>query len=252
MGRVIWLPFLLGMIVAACASQATPVPEETPPAEPRREEKTMLERIHWLGHDAFRIDGPEIIYLDPYRLGAGNPKADVILITHDHSDHCSPGDVGKIQGDDTAIVTVAASAAKLDGDIHIVKPGESVTVKGIEVQAVSAYNVNKFRSPGVPFHPKESGYVGFILTLDGHRVYHAGDTDHIPEMADLGEIDIALLPVSGTYVMTADEAVEAATTINPKVAIPMHVGRGIGSLVNAETFKEKAPVEVVILELESQ
>ena len=212
----------------------------------------MLERIHWLGHDAFRIDGPEIIYLDPYRLGAGNPTADVILITHDHSDHCSPGDIDKIRGDDTAIVTVAASAAKLDGDILIVKPGDSVTVKGIGVQAVAAYNVNKFPSPGVPFHPKESGHVGFILTLDGHRVYHAGDTDHIPEMADLGEIDIALLPVSGTYVMTADEAVEAAATINPEVAIPMHVGRGIGSLDNAETFKEKAPVEVVILELESQ
>ena len=210
----------------------------------------MLDQIYWLGHDAFRIDGPLIVYLDPYRLGEGNPKADVILITHDHSDHCSPGDVAKIQGDDTTIVTVAAAAAKLQGDVRVVKPGDRVTVKGVEVEAVPAYNVNKFRSPGVPFHPKESGYVGFVIALDGQRIYHAGDTDHIPEMADLGEMDIALLPVSGTYVMTADEAVEAAETINPKAAIPMHIGRGIGSLKDAQTFKEKAPVEVVILEIE--
>jgi L-ascorbate metabolism protein UlaG (beta-lactamase superfamily) len=210
----------------------------------------MLERIHWLGHDTFRMDGLPIIYFDPYQLGKGNPKADVIFITHDHSDHCSPGDVAKIQKDDTTIVTVAAAAAKLKGDIRTVKPGDKVTVKGIEVEAVPAYNVNKFRSPGVPFHPKESGYVGFVVTLDGQRIYHAGDTDPIPEMADLGEIDIAFLPVSGTYAMTADEAVEAARTINPKVAIPMHVGRGIGSLKDAQSFKEKAPVEVVILEIE--
>jgi L-ascorbate metabolism protein UlaG (beta-lactamase superfamily) len=210
----------------------------------------MLERIHWLSHDAFRIDGPQIIYLDPYRLGPGNPEADVILITHDHPDHCSPEDVAKIQGQDTTIVTIDAAAAKLEGDVQIVKPGDSVMVKGIEVMAVPAYNVDKFRSPGVAFHPKESGHVGFVVTSNGQRIYHAGDTDHIPEMADLGRIDIALLPVSGTYVMTADEAVGAAETINPRIAIPMHVGRGIGSLEDAQTFQQNAPVEVVILKTE--
>lgn len=210
----------------------------------------MLERIHWLGHDAFWIDGPQIIYLDPYMLGTGDPKADVILITHDHGDHCSPGDVAKVQQEDTTVVTIAAAAAKLKGDIQIVEPGDSVTVKGVEVEAVPAYNVNKFRSPGVPFHPKESGHVGFVVTLDGQRIYHAGDTDHIPEMADLGEIDIALLPVGGTYVMTADEAVEAAGTIQPKIAIPMHVGRTPETLEHARAFKENAPVEVVILDIE--
>lgn len=210
----------------------------------------MLERIHWLSHDAFRIDGPQIIYLDPYRLGQGNPEADVILITHDHPDHCSPEDVAKIQGQDTTILTIDAAAAKLEGDVQIVKPGDSVMVKGIEVMAVPAYNVDKFRSPGVAFHPKESGHVGFVVTSNGQRIYHAGDTDHIPEMADLGRIDIALLPVSGTYVMTADEAVGAAETINPRIAIPMHVGRGIGSLEDAQTFQQNAPVEVVILKTE--
>jgi len=210
----------------------------------------MLKRIHWLGHAAFRIDGPPTIYFDPYRLSKPNPKADVILITHDHPDHCSPGDVAKIQGNDTTIVTVATAVAKLKGDIQIVRPGDTVVVNGIKVESVPAYNVNKFRSPGVPFHPKELGYVGFIITVDGQRIYHAGDTDHIPEMAGLGEIDIALLPVSGGPVMTADEAVEATRTIHPKVAIPIHIGRGIGSEADAQTFKDKAPVEVVILEME--
>jgi len=211
----------------------------------------MLEHIHWLGHDVFRIDGPPTIYLDPYMLGQGLPKADLILITHSHSDHCSPEDVAKVQKADTAIVTVAAAKAKLKGDIHVVRPGDRVKVKGIEVEVVPAYNVNKFRSPGVPFHPQGPDYVGFVLTVGGQRLYHAGDTDPIPEMADLGAIDVALLPISGKYTMTVDEAVEAARTINPKVAIPMHIGRGIGALGDAQAFKAKASVEVVILELEA-
>lgn len=218
----------------------------------------MLERIHWLGHDAFRIDGPQTIYFDPYELGEGNPQADVIFISHDHYDHCSPEDVAKIQGEDTLIVTIASAADKLaggalslsKGDVRIVEPGDAIQVRGIDVEAVPAYNVNKFRSPGIPFHPREAGHVGFVITLEGKRIYHAGDTDYIPEMKDLKEIDIALLPVSGIYVMTAEEAVEAAAAIRPGVAIPMHLGRGIGSPDAAQAFKEQAPVDVAILEME--
>lgn len=210
----------------------------------------MLENIHWLGHDTFRIDGPKTIYFDPYELGEGNPSADVILISHDHHDHCSPEDVAKIQGDDTVIVTIASAAEKLTGDVRIVEPGDTVEVQGTDVEAVPAYNVNKFRNPGEPFHPREAGHVGFVVTVDGKRIYHTGDTDFIPEMADLEDIDIALLPVSGIYVMTAEEAVEAAEAIQPEIAIPMHVGRGIGSLEATKAFEEKAPVDVVILEME--
>mgnify|MGYP006289039277 CR=1 FL=1 len=209
----------------------------------------MLDHIHWLGHDAFRIDGPPTIYIDPYQLAPGSPPADLILITHDHADHCSPDDVAQIQTDDTIIVTVALAAGKLrTNNLRVVIPGDEITVKGIPIEAVPAYNVNKFRRPGVPFHPPESGYVGFVATVGDQRIYHAGDTDHIPEMAELGRIDVALLPVSGKYVMTVDEAVEATRTIQPRIAIPMHVGRGIGSLADAETFKEKAPAQVVVLE----
>jgi L-ascorbate metabolism protein UlaG (beta-lactamase superfamily) len=214
------------------------------------QEAIMLDHIHWLGHDAFRIDGPTTVYIDPYQIGENRPRADLILITHDHSDHCSPEDVERIQGDDTLIVTIKAAAEKLSGNIRIVKPGDTIAVRGIEVAAVPAYNVNKFRKPGQPFHPKEAGHVGFVITMGGERIYHAGDTDHIPEMADLEAVDVALLPVSGIYVMTADEAVEAARTIEPGVGVPMHVGRDIGSPDAAATFKANAPVDVVILEME--
>ena len=206
----------------------------------------MASNIHWLGHDSFRIKGDGlVIYIDPWQIEDG-PKADLILITHDHRDHCSPADVAKVQKEDSVIVTVAAAAAKLSGQIQVVKPGDELRVKGIPISAVPAYNVNKFRSPGVPFHPRESGYVGFVVTVEGQRIYHAGDTDCIPEMGSINA-DIALLPVSGTYVMTADEAVEAAAIIKPQIAIPMHIGRGIGSLADAERFKEKASVPVEIL-----
>jgi len=210
----------------------------------------VLNHIHWLGHDAFRVDGPRTVYFDPYEIGEGRPEADLILISHDHFDHCSPEDVESIQGASTVIVTIKAAAEKLSGTTRIVEPGDAITVRGIEVEAVPAYNVNKFRSPGEPFHPQDAGHVGFVVTMDGQRIYHAGDTDHIPEMGDLEAIDVALLPVSGVYVMTAEEAIEAARTIEPDVAVPMHVGRGIGSPDAAAAFKDGAPVDVVILEME--
>lgn len=211
--------------------------------------KQMVSNIHWLGHASFRIEGDNlVIYIDPWKLEDG-PQADLILITHDHPDHCSPEDVAKVQKKDSVIVTVAAAAAKLSGQIKVIQPGNELTVKGIPISAVPAYNVNKFRSPGVPFHPQESGYVGFVLTVEGQRIYHAGDTDSISEIGSI-DADIALLPVSGTYVMTADEALEAVKVIKPQVAIPMHIGRGIGSLADAEHFKEKASVPVRILPLE--
>jgi L-ascorbate metabolism protein UlaG (beta-lactamase superfamily) len=219
-------------------------------AGPGAEElKRLTANIHWLGHDSFRIDGKgAVVYIDPYRLKEG-PQADLILITHEHADHASADDVEKIRKAETVIVAPAAAAAKLGGGIRIVAPGDELSVKGVGIRAVPAYNLNKFRSPGVPYHPREAGHVGYVVAVDGVRIYHAGDTDHIPEMAGLAP-DVALLPVSGIYVMTADEAVGAAAAIGPKVAVPMHVGEGIGALDDAARFKAKAAVPVVVLPIE--
>jgi len=207
--------------------------------------------IHWLGHDAMRIDADDaVIYIDPWQIGDQPRKADLVLITHDHRDHCSPEDVEAVCREGTEIVTVAAAAEKLSGKkVHIVAPGDVVTVKGIAVEAVHSYNINKFRSPGVPYHPKESGYVGFVITVDGVRIYHAGDTDVIEEMKAI-QADIAMVPVSGKYVMTAEEAVEAVRVMRPKLAIPMHVGRGIGSMEDAHRFQELSPVPARVLPME--
>lgn len=211
----------------------------------------LVKHIHWLGHDSFRIDAEGLaIYLDPYQLPAGElPPADLILITHHHGDHCSPQDVSRIQGNGTVIVTVAEAASKLKGEVVRVEPHEKIQVKGITVESVPAYNTNKFRSPGNLFHPPHMKLVGFVLTLEGLRVYHAGDSDPIPEMAQT-HADIALLPVSGIYVMTAEEAAQAAADIRPQLAIPMHVGADIGSLDMAETFKALCVTPVVVLPLE--
>ncbi len=215
-----------------------------------------VDHIHWLGHDSFRIDGQEaVIYIDPWRL-QGGPAADLILITHDHHDHCSPEDIAKIRKADTVILTTQEAADKLPTPVQVIRPGEQQVVKGVTVRAVPAYNTNKFRSPGQHFHPREKNHVGFVVTVDGTIIYHTGDADPIPEMTGL-KVDVALLPVSGTYVMTVEEAVQAAQMIQPKVAIPMHVGAGIGTTEMAEEFRAQAAavlpgLTVVVLPLEGR
>jgi L-ascorbate metabolism protein UlaG (beta-lactamase superfamily) len=212
----------------------------------------LLQDLHWLGHDSFRIDRPVTIYIDPWKLPPGSRAADLILVSHDHSDHCSPEDVESIRRETTIVVANASAAGKLRAPVRVLQAGRSITLRipegievaGVKVEAVPAYNVDK------KFHPRDAGHIGFILHLGGERLYFAGDTDLIPEMTGLA-CDVALLPVSGTYTMTAEEAARAAGVIRPRVAVPMHYGAGVaGSDADAETFRKQSPVPVVILKME--
>ena len=205
----------------------------------------LLDRLRWLGHDSFLLTtgSGERVYFDPFKLGGGQHEpADFILVTHAHFDHFSAEDIDRLRGPNTVVVSVPAVARQLPG-VRALSPGEEVAFGDLTVRAVPAYNVNKFRSPGVPFHPKgpaDARGAGFVVEVDGERLYHAGDTDHIPEMADLAalNIDVALLPVSGTYVMTADEAAGAAKEIRPRVAVPMHYAAIVGSVDDAQRFAD--------------
>ncbi len=210
-------------------------------------------KIDHFDHDTFRLESDhQVVYLDPYNLKENQKKlADYVMITHGHFDHCSPNDVKKIIADDTVIIAPNECQEQLKGlkvkEIIYVSPNQQLEFDGFKIETVPAYNLDKWRSEGVLYHPKEDGKVGYVLDIKGIRIYHAGDADNIPEMSQLKDIDIALLPVSGTYVMTWQEAVEAAKVIKPKLAIPMHYGSVAGSEVDAQNFKEKAECEVEIV-----
>lgn len=241
------IALLWGISWLGCRQEQTSMEEQQPNvsgSEPSQEVSTMLAPIHWLGHASVKITGEKVIYIDPWQLKKGEP-ADLILITHGHYDHCSPEDVAKIQKSGTVIVATSDCKNKLSGDVRTIAPGDQLDVNGIQIEAVPAYNI------GTSFHPKANGWVGYIVTVNGARVYHAGDTDRIPEMDDINT-DVALLPVGGTYTMNAQQAAEAAIAIGPKVAVPMHYARIVGSEDDAKRFQElcKGKVEVVILKPE--
>jgi L-ascorbate metabolism protein UlaG (beta-lactamase superfamily) len=211
-------------------------------------------QITWLGHDGFKLKKGKVVYVDPFKLSAKPEPADLVFVTHEHFDHLSVDDLKKVVTLATTVVTIAACEAAVKPlkpkAVRLVAPGDRLTVDGVTVEVLPAYNVNKFRSPGNPFHPKADGKVGFILGIGGVRIYHAGDTDEIPEMAGAKGVDVALLPVSGTYVMTAEEAVKACNAIQPKLAIPMHYAAIVGSAADAEAFRKAVKCRVEILTAE--
>jgi len=192
-----------------------------------------------VAHDTFRIAGSKVIYTDPYKVSKRD-EADIVLLSHEHFDHLSLEDLKKVIFPGTTIV---ASPLCKDGlrsvkvkETKFLDPGGKFSVGKVEIEALPAYNLNKFREPGHVFHPKEGKGLSFVFQMDGTRVYYAGDTDFIPEMKSV-KCDVALLPVSGTSVMTAEEAAEAAAAINPKIAVPMHFGAIVGSDADAKRFK---------------
>ncbi len=196
----------------------------------------MIERIHWLGHASFRINGPPhadgaVIYIDPWCIPPDSPPADLILISHDHYDHCSPQDVARIRRQGTVILASERAASLIGKGAQVLRPWQAaVNVYGVSVRAVPAYTISH------AYHNKAFGGVGFIISLMDHDIYFAGDTDLIPEMDKIG-CDIALLPVGGAFTMSYEEAAEAAQRLRPKYAIPMHYGREIpGSKGHGRSF----------------
>lgn len=248
--KILFLLFAFSIVIflfgCAKTQDTGEIPQEMQSAEVNDMTQKNIDgvNIEWLGQSGFVFRNEKVIYIDPFKVSSTD-KADIILITHEHYDHCSIEDIKRIIKPETIIVTVPDCQSKLSGmkvaNITLVRPGNKVNVKGTIIEAVPAYNLNK------KFHPKENEWVGFVVTINGKRIYHAGDTDTIPEMKSLSNIDIAMVPIGGTYTMTAEEAANAVNQFRPKTAIPMHYGTIIGSKSDGEKFKSLAKVNVEIL-----
>ena len=208
--------------------------------------------IKWKGHSGFLISAlGKKIYIDPYKLspGSGEEKADIILITHSHYDHCSIEDLSRIVKNGSVVIMPAACSSKLTKlreklDIKVMEPGKEIEIMGIGIKPVPSYNVNK------DFHAKSEYWNGYVIIINGTRIYHAGDTDLIPEMSNLnGQIDLALLPVGGIYTMNPVEAAKACFIIKPEKAIPMHFNSVVGTREDAERFVDLCKEEGIDAEI---
>jgi L-ascorbate metabolism protein UlaG (beta-lactamase superfamily) len=210
----------------------------------------MTVTLKWLGHACFKIKmNGKIGYIDLYQAER-HEKADLILVTHSHFDHLDVSKINKLRKSDTVVIAPADCVVKIGGNVKTLKAGQELSVFDVAVRAVEAYNVKRFRSPGNPFHPKGFG-VGYVLKVSGKTVYHAGDTDFIPEMKQLGHLDVALIPSGGTYTMDNADAAEAVLAINPVVVIPMHRWD-----TDPEEFKNavesKSKIRVVVLQKDQE
>ncbi|MCU0642412.1 MAG: MBL fold metallo-hydrolase [archaeon] len=198
--------------------------------------------ISFLGHSGFLILNGKKIAIDPYNVSEKvNEKVDLILITHSHYDHCSIKDIQKLARKGTIIVVPADAQSKItrveDVEMQIIEVGDELEFEDVKINAVPAYNIDK------NFHPKSEGWMGYVIKMGSAIIYHAGDTDKIPDIQKLtgyakdGNQFVVILPVSGTYVMTAEEAADVASLLNPTVAIPMHYGAGVaGTIEDAQRF----------------
>ena len=206
----------------------------------------MLEKFTWYKQSAYKWQGDGLtIYIDPWGVTRGeDAPGDAIFITHAHFDHFQPEEIDKVRKANTQIVAPHDIAKELGGNVKAVKPGESFEVAGIKVETVVAYNTHPEK---LQHHPRSNNWVGYILKLGEHRYYHAGDTDPAPELLQL-KVDVAFVPIGGTYTMAASEAAGFIKKIRPQLAVPMHYGFVVGSQADAETFtRESAPVKVQTL-----
>ncbi|MEM3839116.1 MAG: MBL fold metallo-hydrolase [Candidatus Micrarchaeaceae archaeon] len=210
-----------------------------------------MAEIEWIGHASFlmRIKGKNV-YVDPFNLKDVSEPADLILITHPHPDHFDISSINKVANESTQIFIPKDSAGKVPvGKVTGVEPNREYEALGVHFRTVPAYNVVKER---LDKHPKKNGWVGYIIDVNGKSVYHAGDTDFIEEMKGL-KVDVALLPMSGTYTMDVDQAIEAAKAIEAKQYTPMHYKMVLGRerSENAEkAFRSKVKRAVLLREIQ--
>lgn len=195
----------------------------------------MLENIEVLYHSSIRINKEKTIYIDPFKIDRNYNDADIVFITHDHYDHYSEEDIDKVINENTTIIIPEELLTKLlrkginKNAIITVEPNKNYMVQGIKFETISAYNTNK------TFHPKENGWVGYIIIINGIRYYIAGDTDITEENKQV-KCDVAFVPVGGTYTMDFKEAASLINEIKPKIAIPIHYGSIVGTEQDAIDF----------------
>jgi L-ascorbate metabolism protein UlaG (beta-lactamase superfamily) len=214
-----------------------------------------LADIRWFGHASFLFtdkNGNRIYYIDPFSLPAiAHEKADIVFITHAHSDHLSPKDLTPLLKEDTCVIApidCLENLQLLETQQYPIQPHEDHIVKGVEFITLPAYNTHKDR---LSAHPKAKNWVGYVITLNGRKIYHAGDTDFIPEMETLAalHLDVAMLPIGGIYTMEAEEAAKAANIIQAKITVPMHYKRLLGDKATEveETFKKIVTNSTVVI-----
>ena len=195
----------------------------------------MLNNIEVLYHSSIRIKKENTIYIDPFKIDRNYNDADIIFITHDHYDHYSEEDIDKVINENAVIVIPEELLTKVlkkginKNAIITVEPNQKYMVQGIKFETVPAYNTNKI------FHPKENGWVGYVIEINGIKYYIAGDTD-ITEENKKVKCDVAFVPVGGTYTMDFKEAAQLVNEIQPKVAVPIHYGSVVGTKQDAEEF----------------
>jgi len=241
--KLLILAVMFGVVICGCKKEEGGAETtQTIEKEETGKEASMGITIQWLGHASFKICHEDtVIYIDPWKLKESPGDATLVFVSHSHHDHYSPEDIAKVSGPDTKLIASADVVAKEKAG-EAIMPGLMIELEGVRVRGVAAYNPNK------QFHPKANNWVGFLIEIGSKQIYYAGDTDLTEQIKNLKDIiDMALLPVGGTYTMNAEEAAEATKYIKPALAIPYHWGDIIGGQEDAEKFAALAECEVKIL-----
>ena len=203
-----------------------------------------MENISVNTQSSIRIAGSKVLYFDPFQIVNSAHDADMIFVTHSHYDHLDPKSIEKIAGDHTVFIAPASIEKEMRNvvrgkELILMKPGEKQDIGGLSVQSVPAYNRLK------PFHPKRNQWNGYVLTMDGVRYYVAGDTDAVKDLTSI-RCDVALVPIGGTYTMSAKEAAKLVNEIHPLVAIPIHYGSIVGKPEDADVFRKYVDPEITV------